>query len=1176
MKIGELFSRNISRPINGVVKADQQDDASVRQELEEFVVTKELTQHLDRFFSVYLDALDRPQDVDAVGKIGVWVSGFFGSGKSHLIKVLHYLFKNQTVKYDGTEKQAVDFFEDKIHDAMLLGNIKRAVSKNADVILFNIDSKADQSKGRNAILAVFLKVLNELQGYSPDHPHIAHMERYLDRQDKLGFFEKSYLSLTEQDWKDGRIDWQFHQDEIVKTLSETLGQSEASCHRWIDHAETDFSLTIENFSRWVKEYLDTKGSAHRLFFFVDEVGQFIGQDGHLMLNLQTIAEDLGVVCNGRAWVIVTSQEDIDTAIGSLSQARSNDFSKIQGRFSTRLSLSSTNTDEVIRERLLSKTDDVIDELKRLYEPKADILKNQLAFSQDTGMTLMAYQSADDFVKNYPFIPYQFRLLQKVFESIRRAGATGLHLSRGERSMLDAFQYAGQKAAPEDLGVLVPLYWFYPSIESFLDTAVKRTIEQAKEDPVLREFDVCVLQTLFMIRYIKEIKGNVDNLVTLCIDQVDSDRLALKERIEASLQRLEKPTLIARGGEDYFFLTNEEQEISREIKNVELEYGAESKRLGEIIIDDVYRGVKKHKYSKTNKDFDLNFLCDMQSIGGRPEKGLTVAIISPFFDDYEMYEQTRCLGESTNNNGQILMRLAENGKLKSEMRVYLQTDRYIARKNDGNPEVQRILRDRKEENRERNIRIVELAKEMLADSEYFIAGQKFPPDSDEPRTALTKSLDYLVDNTFPKMAYIEYPCTNPQSEIPSILRRDDMAQGLIDLNDAENNPRAVSEVRGHIMLCADQSTEMIVDNMLRDRYGNRPYGWNEWETALILSKLFIAGEINFAFNGGIVEKQKVSELILKFSNWKRLTVRRRKIADTAQIESIRNLGQALFSEMGPGKEDALVDFLRKRFQQWKDNLQKYQQLASTGHYPGSDVIEEGLRLCGIILDAKESSGFITRMIENRDGLSYFAEDYHEVDTFYSTQRPIWDRLREAKARFDINRFGLEKNEAASAALVRMKEILEAPAPYAIIKDAETLIQVVGNVNGELLSKEREDLCEYIDTLVDGFRKEAESRKCNAEITAASVQILENFKGKASQEHSIANIRYLREDAKSESDRLTTAIPAVGPAPRETVTVKPASFSKKTYLETEDDVGAFVNAVDQELRQAIKDGKRVRIE
>ena len=270
---------------------------------------------------------------------------------------------------------------------------------------------------------------------------------------------------------------------------------------------------MENFTKWVKEYLDTKGPEHRLLFFVDEIGQFVGQDGHLMLNLQTIVENLGVACNGRAWGIVTSQEDIDTVLGSLSSARTNDFSKIQGRFKTRLSLSSANTDDVIQSRLIEKKPEVQGELKALYRKNADILKNQLSFSR-TGMTLYSYRSDDDFVRNYPFIPYQFQLLQKVFETIRKAGATGLHLSRGERSMLDAFQYAGKIAANKDFGVLVPLYWFYPSIESFLDTSVKRTIDQAKEKPTLNEFDIFVLQTLFMIRYVNEVKGNIDNLIRL--------------------------------------------------------------------------------------------------------------------------------------------------------------------------------------------------------------------------------------------------------------------------------------------------------------------------------------------------------------------------------------------------------------------------------------------------------------------------------------------------------------------------------------------------------------------------------------------------------------------------------------------------------------------------------------
>ena len=112
------------------------------------------------------------------------------------------------------------------------------------------------------------------------------------------------------------------------------------------------------------------------------------------------------------------------------------------------------------------------------------------------MTFRPYRDAADFVKNYPFAPYQFQLVQRIFEAIRKAGATGTHLSRGERSILDAFQSAGIAVADQEVEVLVPLYAFYPSIESFLDTAVKRTIDQARDNPSLEPFDVRLLQVLF--------------------------------------------------------------------------------------------------------------------------------------------------------------------------------------------------------------------------------------------------------------------------------------------------------------------------------------------------------------------------------------------------------------------------------------------------------------------------------------------------------------------------------------------------------------------------------------------------------------------------------------------------------------------------------------------------------
>src|SRR5262249_52772318 len=175
----------------------------------------------------------------------------------------------------------------------------------------------------------------------------------------------------------------------------------------------------------------------------------------MMLTLQTITEELGTICKGRAWVVVTSQEDIDAVLGEMKQSKANDFSKIQGRFRTRLPLSSANVDEVIQSRLLEKRPEVTSELHELFKRKGDILKNQLTFV-NCGMTMRNFRDGEDFVKNYPFAPYQFQLIQKIFEAIRKVGATGLHLSRGERSALDAFQLASKEVALKDVGVLVPL------------------------------------------------------------------------------------------------------------------------------------------------------------------------------------------------------------------------------------------------------------------------------------------------------------------------------------------------------------------------------------------------------------------------------------------------------------------------------------------------------------------------------------------------------------------------------------------------------------------------------------------------------------------------------------------------------------------------------------------------
>ena len=1189
MRIQNLFEKDIFRPINGVVKADQLDESSVWQELDEFVVTKELDQHLRRFFASYCEAMDRTGDPDVAGKIGVWISGFFGSGKSHFIKVLSYLLGNEDHSHAGQTKRAVEFFDSKVKDAMLLGDIKRAVASSTEVILFNIDNKADNRAGRDAILAVFLKVLNELQGYSGDHAHIAHMERYLDGSGKLKEFQDAYRQVTEMNWADERDAYEFNRDEVIKVLSRTLGQSEGSCEKWLDGAEENFALTIENFCRWVKDYLDAKGPDHRVIFLVDEVGQFIGTDTHLMLNLQTITEELGTICKGRAWVVVTSQEDIDAVLGEMQGTRANDFSKIQGRFRTRLSLSSANVDEVIQERLLTKREDARVDLEAEYAKQGDILKNQLSF-KDIGTTFPQFMGADDFVRSYPFAPYQFKLLQKIFESIRKAGATGLHLAQGERSLLDAFQHAGQSVANMEVGVLVPLYRFYPSIESFLDTTVKRTIDHARDNASLEDFDTRLLEVLFLIRYVDEVKGNVDNLVTLCLDQMDADRLVLRKDIEASLQRLERETLISRSGDTYFFLTSEERDISREIKNVEVGGAEEATLIGELVFDDMLKGRRKHHYSANKMDFSFNRICDLYPVGNRNDGALVVSIITPLVDDYDSYQDGKCVLESGQDGGQVLIRVRDDEALGRDLRMLLRTDKYLRSKDDGTlpPTTKRIHRDLADENRTRRERLTHLLGDLLTDASYFVASRRLEVTGNTPQSALDESMEYLIENTFLKMSFLESLQENPLKEIQAVLRSDDIAQQKIGMDMPEVNPQAIDDLRAYIELCAKTNRQMVLFDMVTGRYAGRPYGWPDMEVVLLLARLYIAGEVQFVTAGAAIPRERLYEALTTQRRWRSITVVQRATSKPEDVKAARELGRCMFAQMGPDGEDALFEFLKKRLEGWRDKLNRYGPLADTGSYPGGEDIADGLCLVNALLAPDESNKFLARFNERREALLDLADGFRDLEHFYEHQRPMWVKLGEASARFKLNQMELERDEVAGPAFQRMVEILSAPHPYGLVKDAEGLIRSVAEVNDALLSERRTKALESISEQSATLGMEVETAGGDDALKSACLASLEQLSRQVASQESLAHISqaeaeavHLRDEALTKVEQALAKKPEEGKAeddkpglkPRRVVA--PGRLVKAAYLESQADVDAFLDDLRKVLADALANNERIEI-
>jgi len=601
MKIQNMFVDDINRNINGVVKVTQDDNEFLAQELKEYVVTKELKKHFITFFTNYSESFDVP-----TSEIGVWISGFFGSGKSHFLKILSYILDNENV----TGEPTLEIFRKKFEgDSGTFSLIEKSVQHKTETILFNIDIAGSITKDKTAVLRVFAKVFYDHLGFYGDDLKVAKLEQLIAKQGKTEEFRRVFEEKNGESWVSTRSSFAFFEDDVVATLTEVLGMSETAAHHWFDGTETT-EMSIEKLVSEIKEYVQTKDPNFRLLFMVDEVGQYIGADTDLLLNLQSIIEEIGSKCGEHVWAVCTGQEAIDEII----KTRQNEFSRIQARFNTRLSLSSSAVDEVIQKRILSKTPEATETLTAVYDKNEAVLRNLFSFSESV-LDIKGYSSANEFVVDYPFVPYQFIIIQKVFSEVRKHGNAGKHFSGAERSMLSGFKEAVQQIQNENEYTLIPLFRFYDTVHSFLDGSIRRVIERcerAAEDKLgVEAYDVEVLKLLYLIRYIDDIKSSIDNIAILMADKIDVDKVTLREKVTESLGRLEGQNYIGRTGDTYNFLTDEEQDIAREIKNTIVDTATVVSRIGDIIFGDIYSS-KKYRFGKY--DFSFNQMVDNTAVG----------------------------------------------------------------------------------------------------------------------------------------------------------------------------------------------------------------------------------------------------------------------------------------------------------------------------------------------------------------------------------------------------------------------------------------------------------------------------------------------------------------------------------------------------------------------------------
>jgi hypothetical protein len=1211
MLIREMFQKPIDRDIQGVIIVGQDENANAKQELEEYVVTRELQKHFADFFSAYKKGI-----VGATPKVGVWISGFFGSGKSHFLKILSYLLENREVG----GKKAIDYFIDdkKIIDPLVLADIKLAADTSTDVVLFNIDSKNDSNgeNSKDAIVNVFLKVFNEMQGFCGSMPFLADLERRLTEEGRYTEFKQKFEDEYGSSWESSRQDFDFIQDTIVDVLKTMDFMSEQAARNWCEKAAEPYRISIEDFAKRVKTYIDRKGNNHHVVFLVDEVGQYIGDDSKLMLNMQTMPEDLGKECNGKAWVVVTSQQDID----SITKVKGGDFSKIQGRFDTRLSLSSANVDAVIKKRILEKNDTAAQTLRLLYGQKATIIKNLIVFND--GVEKKLYLNENDFSGVYPFVPYQFNLLASVLTSIRTHGASGKHLSEGERSMLAMFKESAVEYMNCLEGTLVPFHAFYDALENFLDHSHRSVILKAYENsfinPDKKESDVFaidVLKTLFMIKYCNDIcNANTDNITSLMIGNIDDDRIALRAKVEDALKVLQRQMLIQKNGDIYVFLTDEEQEINREIDSQNVEMAEVINKVSEMIFEDIFTE-KKYRYPAFNGRYSFGF---NQTVDDRPYKGnqtndVGVRILTPA-SEFGTDETT--LRMMSGQGKEVLVVLPDDRSFMDEIQTYLKIEKFLRLNTSVSLSKYETIKEAKRlEMRERNGNAKLFLTEALKQAVIYVNGDRAQISAKDVSSRISEALGRLVTTVYHKLSYID--TAMGEDNIRKMMRTS--AQINLELEGGkEANIHALDDVLQFVAMNSHMHMKTSMKTV-KDRFMKAPYGFVEDDVHWLVARLFKRGDLSFTVNGANVtlldkSDEEIVNFITKKANVEKLLMEQRLRVSDKDKKIVRDVMKELFHSTSVNEDE---DSMMKTFQTYSRNLLNDLNVLEARYeerqYPGKKAVDNGKNILNNVLQLTEPIEFFRFIAASAEDMMDFADDYEPIKAFFAgEQKTIFERALDMLAIYDDSKTYIVDAELEGI-VAQMTSIIHEPEPYKDIPKLPELREKFKNAYMKVLHVQEAPVYSAIDEaktrtleVLNGKQYQEqkkyqyteqflqlhdEASRCNnvSRLRAYSDRA-EALKLRLLNEMDQMDADFARKRAEEEEQKRKAAeakgeAPAISGTPvppvpkpkkKKRVAIKAVTLTSSWRIESDADIDKYLNVLRKNLKAQLEDDTIVSIE
>lgn len=911
MKLNEIFLKDVTRSIEGVVKADDADHLGI--EVEEYVFTNDAAKGVAPLLEEYTNYTNAN---------GVWISGFFGSGKSHLLKMLAHLFGDVEGQVFSREKVSESFLG-KTDDAMLIASLKKAAAIPAKSLLFNIDQKAtliakDQT---DALLKVFVKVFDESRGYFGNDGAVARFEEDLDKRGQYDAFKAAFATHAGIDWAQGREQTALEGHNIDKAFAEVNGEANPGI---IAQYQKSYAVSIEDFATSVKVWIDTQDPGFRLNFFVDEVGQFIADDVKLMLNLQTIAESLNTKCKGQSWVFVTSQEDMDKVIGDRTKQQGNDFSKIQARFSVKVKLTSQDVEEVISKRLLEKSDAGAANLKSIHSAEAGNFPTIFNFV-DGAKTYRNYVDEPRFINTYPFVTYQIPMFQASIEGLSDHNMfEGKNSSVGERSMLGVVQEVAKRIGDEQVGYLATFDQMFAGISAALKSSAQSAILQAEKHLPDPTSDVTILanrllKALFLVKYVDTFKATPRNLTVLVYDRFGLDLNGLGKQVQEALNLLESQSYVQRNGNLYEYLTNEEQEIEKEIKAVDVDSSEVSNKLFRYLSSDILKA-NKLKYAKNGQDFPFGYKLDDIVQGNQRE--LTIHFITPETN----YSDSEIAAQSMGRD-ELRVFLGRDKRLLADLRLLLKTEKYTKqRTNSGaTPSMQAILQSKQVLNADREKELIERIRQTVGKAQLIINAAEIPSSSQDAVARVSDGFQELVSRTYTSLGLLGSKVHSEQ-QVAGAVQND---QALFSAGDLNVLTSPGTEMESWIITQTGLGEQVTIKKVV-DRFESKPYGWDLGSIEVVLGWLVGNGKVAISVDANPVVRTEAAALIRNTGKHQHTVVAPQKAYDQGKVAAFKKFCIEFFDAGAvPSDSTELARFGKDKLAAKRDELNA---LVSTSRYP----------------------------------------------------------------------------------------------------------------------------------------------------------------------------------------------------------------------------------------------------